>query len=70
MQLALEEHGSGMTLERSCVAPAIALAEDGITVTLDLADSSQGAARRMLGDPATAAIFYKTAGSLICPAKP
>jgi gamma-glutamyltranspeptidase/glutathione hydrolase len=59
---AFEEHGSGRLTWAELVAPAIALAEDGITVTPDLSASLTAAARRLLGDPASRAIFYKTAG--------
>jgi gamma-glutamyltranspeptidase/glutathione hydrolase len=57
MQLALETFGS-MTLAEAA-APAIKLAEDGITVTADLADSLKGLEKRLKTWPASAAIFYK-----------
>ncbi|MGJ8573080.1 MAG: gamma-glutamyltransferase [Hoeflea sp.] len=57
MQLALETYGT-MTLAEAA-APAIKLAEDGIVVTADLADSLKGLEKRLKTWPASAAIFYK-----------
>jgi gamma-glutamyltranspeptidase/glutathione hydrolase len=65
MQLALETYGT-MTLEQAA-APAIRLAEDGILVTADLADSLKALEKRMKTWPATAAIFYKEDGSFYEP---
>ncbi|WP_417426848.1 gamma-glutamyltransferase [Hoeflea sp.] len=65
MQLALETYGS-MTLAEAA-APAIKLAEDGITVTADLADSIKGLEKRLKTWPASAAIFYKEDGSFYEP---
>ncbi|MBO6855702.1 gamma-glutamyltransferase [Roseibium sp.] len=59
---AFEKHGSGKLTWAELVAPAIALAENGIEVTPDLAASLTASAKRLLQDPATAAIFYKTGG--------
>ncbi|MBN8184288.1 gamma-glutamyltransferase [Roseibium aggregatum] len=59
---AFEKHGSGKLTWAELVAPAIGLAENGIEVTPDLAASLTASAKRLLEDPATAAIFYKTGG--------
>ena len=61
LALALERYGT-LTLAET-LAPAIALAEDGITVSPDLADSLKAAAKRMQKWPASAAIFYKAGGT-------
>lgn len=65
MQLALETYGT-MTLAQAA-APAIKLAEDGITVTADLADSLKALEKRLKTWPASAAIFYKPDGSFYEP---
>ncbi|MEQ8480351.1 MAG: gamma-glutamyltransferase [Hoeflea sp.] len=65
MQLALETYGT-MTLAEAA-APAIRLAEDGITVTADLADSLKALEKRLKGSPASAAIFYKEDGGFYEP---
>ena len=65
MQLALETYGT-MTLAEAA-APAIRLAEDGITVTADLADSLKALEKRLKKWPASAAIFYKQDGSFYEP---
>ncbi|MEM5474390.1 gamma-glutamyltransferase [Hoeflea sp. AS60] len=65
MQLALEAFGT-MTLAQAA-APAIRLAEDGITVTADLADSLKALEKRLKTWPASAAIFYKEDGSFYEP---
>jgi gamma-glutamyltranspeptidase/glutathione hydrolase len=65
MQLALETYGS-MTLAEAA-APAIKLAEDGILVTADLADSLKALEKRLKTWPASAAIFYKEDGSFYEP---
>ena len=59
---AYEKHASGKLTWAELVAPAIALAEDGIEVTPDLSASLAASAKRLLEDPATAAIFFKTGG--------
>jgi gamma-glutamyltranspeptidase/glutathione hydrolase len=48
-------------------APAIKLAEDGILVTADLADSLKALEKRLKSWPASAAIFYKPDGSFYEP---
>ncbi|WP_339759815.1 gamma-glutamyltransferase [uncultured Hoeflea sp.] len=65
MQLALETYGT-MTLVEAA-APAIKLAEDGIVVTADLADSLKALENRLKTWPASAAIFYKQDGSFYEP---
>lgn len=65
LQLALETYGT-MTLAEAA-APAIKLAEDGITVTADLADSLKALEKRLKAWPASAAIFYKPDGSFYEP---
>ncbi len=56
---AYERHGSGALTWEDLVAPAIELAENGITVTPGLSAALTASAKRLTGDPATAAIFYK-----------
>lgn len=65
MQLALETYGT-MTLEQAA-APAIKLAEDGIVVTADLADSLKALEKRLKTWPASATIFFKEDGSFYEP---
>lgn len=59
---AYEKHGSGNLTWAELVAPAVALAEYGIQVTPDLSASLTSAAKRLVKDPASRAIFYKTGG--------
>ncbi|MGI2147012.1 gamma-glutamyltransferase [Shewanella baltica] len=61
MSLALEKYGT-MTLAQ-VTAPAIKMAQEGISVTPDLAQSLAGLKRRMTQWPTTVAIFYKADGS-------
>lgn len=65
MQLALETYGT-MSLA-DVLRPAIELAEEGITVTADLADSLKGLEGRLKKWPSSAAIFYKQDGSFYEP---
>ena len=65
MQLALETYGT-MTLEQAA-APAIRLAEEGILVTADLADSLKALEKRLKTWPASAEIFFKPDGSFYEP---
>lgn len=60
MQLALETYGT-LTLAQAA-APAIRLAEQGITVTADLADSLKALEKRLKKWPASASIFFKKDG--------
>ncbi|WP_422378630.1 gamma-glutamyltransferase [Roseibium sp.] len=59
---AFEKHGSGNLSWADLVAPAIALAEYGIQVTPDLSASLTSASKRLVKDPASRAIYYKTGG--------
>jgi len=61
MSLALEKYGT-MTMAQVTV-PAIKMAQEGISVSPDLAVSLAGLKRRMSQWPSTAAIFYKADGS-------
>lgn len=60
MQMALDQYGT-MTLAET-IAPAIALARDGITVTPGLADSLKGLEKRLKKWPSSEAVFYKEDG--------
>jgi gamma-glutamyltranspeptidase/glutathione hydrolase len=65
MALALEQFGTISLAE--ALAPAIALAERGITVSPDLAQSLEGAAERLQKWPASAEVFYKDGGETYRP---
>ncbi len=65
MQAALDGYGS-MSLA-DVIQPAIKLAEDGITVTADLADSLKGLEKRLNAWDSSATIFYKEDGSFYEP---
>ncbi|WP_299361409.1 gamma-glutamyltransferase [uncultured Paracoccus sp.] len=65
MKLVLDSYGSMDWAD--VIAPAIRLAEQGITVTPDLADSLAGLRDRLTRYPSAAAIFYKPDGSLYAP---
>ncbi len=56
---AFEKHGSGKLTWADLVAPAIQLAENGITVTPGLSAALTASAKRLTKDPASAKIFYK-----------
>lgn len=60
MALALERYGT-ITLAEA-LAPAIRLAEDGITVTEGLADSLKSLTKRLQKWPSSSKIFYKDGG--------
>ncbi len=60
LALALERHGTMSLAE--VLAPAIALAEDGITVTGDLSASLIGLSRRLKRWPSSEKIFFKSTG--------
>lgn len=60
MALALERYGTISLAD--ALAPAIALAEEGIEVTADLSDSLKGLSERLQKWPSSAAIFYKQDG--------
>ena len=65
MQAALDAYGS-MSLAQ-VIQPAIKLAEEGIKVTADLADSLKGLEKRLKSWDSSAAIFYKEDGSFYEP---
>ncbi|GGB38765.1 gamma-glutamyltransferase [Roseibium aquae] len=56
---AYQRHGSGALTWAELVAPAIALAEEGVVVTPDLSSSLLARMSRLASDPAAADIFYK-----------
>lgn len=58
LALAHERHGSGTLTLADLVAPAAALARDGISVTQDLSRSLISRQDRLVAHPSTAAIFY------------
>ena len=60
-EMALRKYGT-MSLAQ-VIAPAIKLAEDGIPVTPDLANSLAGLKKRMQQWPSTTKVFYKADGS-------
>jgi gamma-glutamyltranspeptidase/glutathione hydrolase len=61
MALALERHGTISLAE--ALAPAIELAEKGIVVTPDLAQSLRAASARLHKWPSSAKVFYKDGGA-------
>ncbi|WBU59300.1 gamma-glutamyltransferase [Paracoccus albus] len=65
MKMALDEYGSMEWAD--VIAPAIKLAEEGITVTPDLADSLEALKDRLTKYPSAASIFYKEGGELYRP---
>ncbi|MEM9439210.1 MAG: gamma-glutamyltransferase [Pseudomonadota bacterium] len=65
MALALERYGTLSLAE--ALAPAIALADDGIEVTADLAQSLEGLTKRLQKWPSSTAIFYKEGGAPYAP---
>ncbi|MGE3245125.1 MAG: gamma-glutamyltransferase [Beijerinckiaceae bacterium] len=62
MALALARYGSGKFSLAQLIAPAIVLAENGITVDEDLADSLPWAVQRFQRYPASRAIFLRADG--------
>jgi gamma-glutamyltranspeptidase/glutathione hydrolase len=65
MALALERYGT-MTLSQA-LAPAIELAEQGITVSQDLAESLDGLKDRLKKWPSSTKVFFKDGGALYEP---
>ncbi|SMO77258.1 gamma-glutamyltransferase [Paracoccus laeviglucosivorans] len=61
MRMALENYGSMEWAE--VIAPAIRLADEGITVTPELADSLEAERDNLSKHPSTAAIFFKPDGA-------
>lgn len=62
LALAHARYGSGRFTLRQLIAPAIALAEDGFTVTDDLADTLPGTREKFSRFPSSARIFLKPDG--------
>ena len=60
MELAFKTYGSGKIAWADLIAPAIALARNGIVVADDLADSLPQAQKRLSTYPSTAKIFLKS----------
>ena len=67
LALALEKYGSGKFALANLMAPAIALARDGIPVEDELADSLPRAAPRLARFPAAAKIFLQSNGAALAP---
>ena len=65
MKMVLDQYGSMKWAD--VIAPAIKLAEEGITVTPDLADSLEAMKERLTKYPSAAKIFYKEDGALYQP---
>lgn len=65
MKMALDAYGSMEWAD--VIAPSIRLAEEGIEVTPDLADSLEAMKDRLTKYPSAAAIFYKDGGELYRP---
>lgn len=65
MKMVLDEYGSMPWAD--VIAPAIKLAEEGITVTPDLSDSLEAMKDRLTKYPSAAAIFYKEGGEFYRP---
>jgi gamma-glutamyltranspeptidase/glutathione hydrolase len=62
LALAQARYGSGTLRLADLIAPAIALAREGIPIRDDVADSLPGAARRLARWPSSARIFLKADG--------
>lgn len=60
-----EDHGAGQVSRSELLAPAIALARDGIAVDHDLAHRLNSHRERLLADPSAAAIFCREDGPWI-----
>jgi gamma-glutamyltranspeptidase/glutathione hydrolase len=67
LALAHERYGSGRFTLADLIAPAIALARDGITVEDDIADSLPRARTRLARWPASAKIFLRPDGNALAP---
>jgi gamma-glutamyltranspeptidase/glutathione hydrolase len=65
LALAHARYGSGKFRLADLIAPAIALARDGLPIEDDVAESLPGAARRMGRWPSSARIFLKADGSAL-----
>ena len=64
LELAWRKYGSGKFSFADLVAPAIALAHQGLTVDDDVADSLPLAARALASHPSSARIFLRADGSV------
>jgi gamma-glutamyltranspeptidase/glutathione hydrolase len=67
LALALEKYGSGQFTLAELIAPAIAMARDGIPVGDDIADSLPGVRNRLARWPASAKIFLNANGNALAP---
>jgi gamma-glutamyltranspeptidase/glutathione hydrolase len=67
LALAQEKFGSGKLSLAELIAPAIALARDGIPVEEDIASSLPGARARLARWPGSAKIFFKPDGAVLGP---
>jgi len=67
LALAEEKYGSGHFTLAQLIAPAIALARDGIPVTDDTADALPNDRSRLARWPATAKIFFEPDGNPLAP---
>jgi len=67
LTLAEQKYGSGKFTLAALIAPAIAMARDGIAVTDDTADSLPNVSARLSRRAASAKIFFKTGGSALGP---
>ncbi len=70
LALALEKYGSGHFTLADLIAPAIAMARDGIPVSDDIADSLPGVRNRLARWPASAKIFLDANGNVLAPGDP
>jgi len=67
LALALEKYGSGHFTLADLIAPAIAMAREGIPVSDDIADSLPGMRDRLARWPASAKIFLNASGAALAP---
>jgi gamma-glutamyltranspeptidase/glutathione hydrolase len=67
LAMAEEKYGSGQFTLADLIAPAIAMARDGIPVSDDIADSLPGVRNRLARWPASAKIFLNASGSVLAP---
>src|SRR6516165_12111574 len=65
LALAEEKYGSGKFTLADLLAPAIAMARDGMALTDDTADSLPNARARLARWPASAKIFFKAGGDAL-----
>jgi gamma-glutamyltranspeptidase/glutathione hydrolase len=67
LALAHQKYGSGQFTLAELIAPAIALARDGIPIEDDVADSLPAVRARLARWPASAKIFLKADGAVLAP---